>query len=114
MSTGFKYSFTCNERMLKGMLASTESYWTKSVSHVEITKEEHDAFHQVAWEKEPRNPTKKEDSILRKAAIRSAKVVDKGALMPQFSSIENFFGEVEEKPKRKAPAKKVAKKAAKK
>jgi hypothetical protein len=72
LKNGFKYSYTCIGRMLEGMKASSESYWTEKVEVVEITKEEHFKTHNVTFT---------EDKVLRNAIVKSGKVVDKGKLL---------------------------------
>lgn len=87
LKTGFEYSYTCIERMLEGMKKSSEGYWTESVVSEEITEEDFRKTREVSFE---------EDKVLRKAIVKSAKVVDKGKLVekkgiPQMASLENFF-----------------------
>ena len=108
MINGFKYSYTCISRMKEGMKQASSGYWTKSVTETEITEEEHRAFYDTPWEKEP-----KIDKALRKAVVKSSKVVDSGKLVtksesgerserkglkktPKLSSLEDFFSSDEE------------------
>lgn len=101
LTTGFKYSYHCIERMKPGMVQASKSIWTKSVSETEITKEEFEETRNVKWEVD-----KKTDEVLRKAVVKSGKVVDKGKLVeskskgltktPKLSSLEDFFDNDEE------------------
>ena len=75
MTNGFKYSYTCNGRMLSGMKQASTCWWTKSIESQEISEKEHIEFNQATFEVD-----KKSDEILRKAIKRSSKVVHPGKL----------------------------------
>ena len=90
LKNGFEYSYTCIQRMLEGMKKSSEGYWTESVVSEEINEEDF---------RKTREVTMAEDKVLRKAVVKSAKVVDQGKLAepkpkrkPKLSSLEDFFG----------------------
>lgn len=96
LTTGFKYSYHCIERMKLGMVQSSKSIWTKSVTETEITKEAFEESRNVKWEKEK--------SVEKQQVTKTteSKVSKK---TPKLSSLEDFFGieepEVLTKPKRK-------------
>lgn len=75
MTNGFKYSYTCNARMLSGMKQASTCWWTKSIESQEISEKEHIEFNHATFEVD-----KKSDEILRKAIKRSSKVVHPGKL----------------------------------
>ena len=86
LKNGFFYSFTTSSRSLKGhkqMLQ--ESHWTDKLEEVEITKEEHENHWNTFVPDEPKVVSKK---------------AKKETIHPQFSSLENFFGDENEKPTR--------------
>ena len=97
MTTGFKYSLVCIGRMLEGMKKSSGGHWTEKVEVTEITKEEYDDFYyrDVVEEKKPKVVTKK----IPKATKADMEKLEQEAKKPkkrqypQFSSLENFFGE---------------------
>ena len=119
MKNGFKYSYTCIARMMPGMKAASEGYWTESVEVTEITEEEHREANHCIFEDEPktkRKPvSKKTDEVLRKAIVKSGKIVDKGKLVekpvrkkiPKLSSLEDFFVEEDPAPENKKRKKRV-------
>lgn len=94
LKNGFEYSYACIHRMLEGMMQSSQSYWTESVVSEEITEEDFLKTREVTFT---------EDKVLRKAIVKSGKVVDKGKLVepvkptgkkkgiPKMASLENFF-----------------------
>jgi hypothetical protein len=119
LKNGFEYSYTCIHRMLEGMMQSSRSYWTESVTSEEINEEDFRKTREVTFE---------EDKVLRKAIVKSGKVVDKGKLLapkgkliekpveknsvakknnPKFSSLENFFESSEGAPENKKVKKRV-------
>ena len=75
MTNGFKYSYTCNARMLSGMKQASTCWWTKSIESQEISEKEHIEFNHATFDVD-----KKTDEILRKAVKRSSKVVHPGIL----------------------------------
>jgi hypothetical protein len=72
LKNGFTYSYTCIGKMLEGMKKSSESYWTEKVVSEEINQEDFKKTREVTFE---------EDKVLRKATVKSGKVVDKGKLL---------------------------------
>jgi hypothetical protein len=128
MKNGFKYSYTCIARMMPGMKAASEGYWTESVEVTEITEEEHREANHCVFEDEPKTKRKtvdkKTDEVLRKAIVKSGKIVDKGKMVPKtvpvpkavpapkknpvkFSSLENFFDGDDPAPENKKRKKRV-------
>jgi hypothetical protein len=103
LKNGFFYSFTTSSRSLKGhkqMLQ--ESHWTDKLEEVEITKEEHENHWNTFVTDEPVVVSKK----IPKATKADMKKLEEEAKKPkernypQFSSLENFFGDENEKPTR--------------
>ena len=97
MTTGFVYSLVCIQRMLEGMKKSSGGHWTEKVEVTEITKEEYDDFYyrDEVEEKKPKVVTKKipkaTEADMEKLEQEAKK--PKKRQYPQFSSLENFFGE---------------------
>lgn len=119
MKNGFKYSYTCIARMLPGMTVASEGYWTESVETTEITEEEHYKTNHVDFrETTKKTVDKKTDEVLRKAIVKSGKIVDKGKLavpksvpapkkIPKMSSLEDFFVGEDPAPENKKSKKRV-------
>lgn len=96
LTNGFKYSYTCNARMMPGMKRSSENSWTESIKSTEITEEEHIEFNHVEFEKvvlEPVKATKprvkklESDKTEKPTKLDSAKTTRK----PKLASLEDFF-----------------------
>ena len=94
MTTGFVYSFVCIGRMLEGLKKSSSGHWTEKVEVTEITKEEYDDFYyrEEVVEKKPQKKSKVVTKKIPKVTEQEAKKPKKRQY-PQFSSLDNFFGE---------------------
>ena len=99
LTTGFKYSYHCIERMKPGMVQASKSIWTKSVTENEITKEEFEETRNVKWEKEKKvekvipmtdNKPVKKQQVTKATESKTVKKT------PKLSSLEDFFGEDDE------------------
>lgn len=113
MTNGFKYSYTCNARMLSGMKQASTCWWTKSIESQEISEKEHIEFNHATFELDSEKTTKprvkklESDKPKKPTKLDSESTTSKGKALtktPKLSSLEDFFGieepEVVSKPKR--------------
>ena len=109
LTNGFKYSYTTLGRFLEADKIASSGYWTKSVVSEEITEVDHTAFWSVGLEDEPktvRSVVRKQQSVVRK----QQRIVEKKEpdIMPKFSSLEDFFGDDDERTRPSVPTKKTS------
>lgn len=102
MTNGFKYSYTCNARMLSGMKQASTCWWTKSIESQEISEKEHIEFNHATFELDPVKTTKpkvnklENDKPKKPTKLDSDSTTSKGKGLtktPKLSSLEAFFGD---------------------
>lgn len=99
MTNGFKYSYTCNGRMLSGMKQASTCWWTKSIESQEISEKEHIEFNHATFELEPVKTTKpKVNKSENDKTKKPTKLDSKKTTSPKMASLEDFFGEEIERP----------------
>lgn len=110
LTTGFKYSYHCIERMKPGMVQSSKSIWTKSVTENEITKEEFEESRNIEWKLDSDSTTKprvkklesdkpKKTAKLDSDSTTKSETKSKGKALtktPKLSSLEDFFDNEED------------------